>query len=65
MGSAPQRKVARRLDSPECPTGAIVSLVAAGSTRVGWVAAAAATAQSTETGVWIRPRGAALTEELS
>lgn len=64
MELVPERKVVRRHYSPECPTGAIVSLVAAGSTRVGWIAAAA-TAQSTETGVWIGPRGTALTEEFT
>lgn len=47
---------------PERPTGAIVSLVVVGSTSVGWVAAT--TAQSTEPGIWISPRGTALTEEF-
>lgn len=48
--------------SPECPTGAVVPLVAVGSTRAGWVAASAA--QSTQAGLWIRTRGTALTEEF-
>lgn len=48
--------------SPERPTGAVVPLVAEGSTRVSWVAASAA--YSTQAGLWIRTRGTALTEEF-
>lgn len=62
MGLVPERKVVHRHYSPECPTGAVVFLVAVGSTLVGCIAAAAT--QSTETGLWIRPRGTALTEEF-
>jgi hypothetical protein len=47
---------------PESPAGTKVSLVAVGSTQVGWIAAT--TTQCTERGVRIRPRGTAATEEL-
>lgn len=62
MGLEPKRNGVHRHYSPECPTGAVVLLVAVGSTHVGWTAAAAA--QSTKAGIWIRPRGAALTEKF-
>lgn len=58
----PKRKAVHRHYSPECPAEAIVSLVVVGSTGVGW--AAATTAQSAETGIWVRPWGTALTEEF-
>lgn len=57
-------KLVDRCYSPEGPTEAVVPLVAVGGTGVGWLPTDAATAQSTETGLWIRPRGTALTEEL-
>ena len=58
----PKQKAVGRCYLPECPTGAIVLLVAVGSTHVGWLEADPA--QSTEAGLWIRPRGTALTEEF-
>lgn len=61
MGSEPKRNVVHRHYSPECPAGAEVLLMAVGSTHVGCTDAAGT--QSTETGIWIRPRGAALTEK--
>lgn len=62
MGLVPERTVVHRHYLPECPTGAVVFLVAVGSTLVRCTAATAT--QSTETGLWIRPRGTALTEEF-
>lgn len=62
LGVVPKRKAVPRCYSPERPTGSVVPLLAVGSTLVGWIAAA--TAQSTEAGLWIRPRGTALTEEF-
>ena len=58
----PKRKAVGRYYLPERPTGAVVLLVAVGSTHVGWLEAASA--QSTEAGLQIRPRGTALTEEF-
>lgn len=58
----PKQKAVGRCYLPERPTGAVVLLVAVGSTHVGWLEAASA--QSAEAGLWIRPRGTALTEEL-
>lgn len=58
----PKRKVVHRYYLPECPAEAIVSLMVVGSTGVAW--AAATTAQSTELGIRVRPRGTALTEEF-
>lgn len=61
-GLVPKRKVLHRHYLPEGPAEAIVSLVVVGSTGVGW--AAATTTQSAETGIRVRPRGTALTEEF-